>query len=309
MNLFFYLTTILIWGSTWLAIKFQLGMVDPMVSVAYRFGLASLLLLLFCRASGRCLRFSRTEHACMALQGLLLFSINYWLFYVAEETLASGLVAVVFSTMVVLNLLNAALFLGAAIEARVVGGALLGLGGIVLVFAPELSGFDRSGGLAGLFVCLAATVSASLGNIVSARNQRHRLPVLQTNAFGMGYGALLMALVALASGKEFRFDPSLAYVGSLLYLALFGSIVAFGCYLTLVGRIGAGRAAYATLIFPLVALSISTCFEGYHWSATALVGVLLILGGNLLALRRPAAVPRAPADCPGAVAIAVAERL
>jgi len=141
-------------------------------------------------------------------------------------------------------------------------------------------------GARGLIFCFAATYLASIGNILSARNQKHGLPVVQTNAFGMMYGALLMLGLSWFLGRSFVFELSGVYVGSLVYLAVFGSIIAFGCYLTLVGRIGADRAAYATLIFPVVALVISTVWEGYQWSASAFSGVALILGGNLLLLKR-----------------------
>jgi drug/metabolite transporter (DMT)-like permease len=284
-NYLLYLITVAIWGSTWLAIKYQLGVVDPMVSVGYRFLFASILLLIYCGVRRLPMRFTAREHLGMALQGLLLFALNYWLFYVAELTLTSGIVALVFSTMVVWNMLNGAWFLGSPLEGRVVAGAAFGLCGIVLVFWPEVSAFNvGDSGLTGLGLCLGATLLASLGNIVSASNQRRGLPVVQTNAYGMGYGAAAMLLLSAARGSTFGFELTLPYVGSMLYLAIFGSIVAFGCYLTLLGRIGAGRAAYATLIFPLVALGLSTIFEGYTWSVSALLGVGLILAGNILAL-------------------------
>jgi drug/metabolite transporter (DMT)-like permease len=135
---------------------------------------------------------------------------------------------------------------------------------------------------------------ASLGNILSARNQRFRLPVIQSNAYGMGYGALALLLFSLGAGKEFGFDVSVAYIGSLLYLAVLGSIVAFGCYLTLLGRIGADRAAYVTLLIPIVALCISTVFEGYCWTGYALTGLGMVLIGNVMVLKRrlPRGVPR-----------------
>ena len=296
-NLILYAATVMIWGSTWLAIKFQLGTVDPMVSVVYRFVLAALILHLWCRLSGRRMRFSVREHLFMAMQGACLFALNYWCFYLAETRLTSGLAALVFSTIVILNVVNAALLLGAPLELRVIGGALLGLAGIALVFRPELASFHLGDvGLLGLLLSLAATLLASFGNILSARNQRHGLPVIQTNAWGMSYGALLMLLLALATGRHFAFDFAPSYLVSLGYLTVFGSVVAFGCYLTLVGRIGAPRAAYATLLFPLVALGISTLVEGYRWTPEAGAGIALILAGNLLALRKrrrpPAAVPQ-----------------
>ena len=284
-NFFFYTITVLIWGSTWLAIKFQLGMVDPALSVAYRFALAALLLFAWCFARRLPLKFSGAEHLFIALQGVFLFAANYLLFYLAELQITSGLAAVVFSTIVVMNLINGRLFLGTPIELRVLVGGALGMVGLVLLFWPEMASTDFSGPVfIGMLLSFAATYLASLGNILSARNQRCKLPVVQTNAFGMAYGSASMALVVLASGTSITIDLAAPYLVSLVYLALFGSVIAFGCYLSLVGRIGAGRAAYATLLFPVVALGLSTIWEGYTWSLPGIFGIILILSGNYLAM-------------------------
>lgn len=284
-NFLFYTFTVLIWGSTWLAIKFQLGTVAPSVSIAYRFALASLLLFIWCLLTRRSLRFSRQEQLLMALQGSQLFALNYLFFYLAELELTSGLAAVVFSTIVIMNLLNGRLFLGTPVELRVLLGGLLGLFGLVLMFWPEVAQFEAAGtALLALGYCFLATYLASLGNIISASNQQRGLPIIQTNAFGMGYGAVLMLLTSLLFGSPLIVEPTFAYLSSLLYLALFGSVIAFGCYLSLVGRIGPGRAAYATLLFPLVALVLSTIWEDYQWTAPAVIGILMILGGNYLAM-------------------------
>lgn len=291
VNFTFYLLTVLIWGSTWLGIKFQLGSVEPALSVVYRFSLAALLLFVWCQLRRLPMRFSRGEHFCMASQGVLLFALNYLLFYLAEQQIASGLAAVVFSTIVVMNLLNGRIFLGTPVELRVLWGGALGLFGLLLLFWPEMTTVDFSGSvISGLLLSFAATYLASLGNILSARNQRQNLPVVQTNAFGMAYGALFMSGVVLVSGSPLTIDLSAPYLLSLAYLALFGSVIAFGCYLSLIGRIGPGRAAYATLLFPVVALILSTIWENYHWSTPAVGGVLLILGGNYLALKKKKAV-------------------
>jgi len=286
-NFLFYSITVLIWGSTWLAIKFQLGVVSPAVSIAYRFALAAALLFAWCLGTRKSLRFSRNDQLFMALQGSQLFALNYLFFYLAELTLASGLAAVVFSTIVIMNLLNGRLFLGTPVELRVLLGGVLGLFGLLLMFWPEVADFEAAGeSLLALGYCFLATYLASLGNILSARNQQQGLPIIQTNAFGMAYGALLMLLISFASGAQLTIEPTFAYLGSLFYLALFGSVIAFGCYLSLIGRIGAGRAAYATLLFPLVALLLSTLWEDYRWTGPAVVGIVLILGGNYLALAR-----------------------
>ena len=289
-NQFLYGATVLIWGSTWYAIKLQLGTVEPDLSVAYRFLIAAAVLIGFCLATGRSLRFSARHHVFIAAQGLFLFALNYLLFYYATAHLTTGVVAVVFSLIMLMNILNGALLFGNPVDRRVLGAAGLGLVGLVLVFRHELVSLDlASGPIVGLGLSIVATYSASLGNMASLRNQRAGLPVLQTNALGMAYGAAFMTGFALLRGAPLDFDPRPEYVGALIYLALFGSVIAFGCYLTLLGRIGADRAAYAAVLFPVVALAISTVLEGYVWTAPALIGVVLILAGNVLAVVKPRA--------------------
>ncbi len=286
-NTTLYIITVLVWGSTWLAIKYQLGSVDPMVSVIYRFGLAASLLMLFCYAKGLKLKFSLKEHLFMALLGILLFSVNYWLVYVAELYLTSGLVAVLFSSIVFMNIANGSIFLGAPAERKMIAGAAFGIIGIVLIFMPEIESFDLSDkGVFGLFIGFISVLLASFGNITSARNTKHNIPVIQANAFGMGYGAILLVLIAVFLGKEFSFTVSVSYIGSLFYLSIFGSIIAFGSYLTLIGSIGADKASYTIMLVPVVALILSSFFEGYSWNFSAILGLLLVVGGNFLALSK-----------------------
>ncbi len=297
MNLLLYVATVVIWGTTWIAIKYQLGVVAPEVSIAYRFALAAAILFAWALARGVPLRFGLRDHLVMALLGCLIFSTNFLLFYLATEHLTTGLSAVIFSTSVVMNIVNSALFLGRKVESRVLIGAAFGMGGIATVFWSEIAGFSL-GNLASvsLLLALGGTLSFSLGNILSARNQAVKLPLMPSTAFGMAYGAAFMALVALLRGSAFTFDPALPYVISLGYLAVFGSVVAFGCYLLLLGRIGVARAAYATVLFPIIALGISTLFEDFHWTAPALIGVGLILFGNVIVLAKLR--PVAPATPP-----------
>jgi len=282
-----YLSSVLIWGSTWLAIKFQLGVVAAEVSLAYRFGIAALLLLLFCLLSGRNLKYSAGQHGFIALQGLFLSSSNYLVFYWATDLLTSGIVALMFSTVILMNIVNGAIFMRSQIRPRVVLGASFGIIGIAAIFWAEVSGVgDNADTWRGLWMCLLATWFASIGNIISARNQRNAIPVLQTNAWGMAYGAVIMAVYALIGGVPFNYDPAFGYSVSLLYLSVFGSILAFGCYLTLVGRIGADKAAYAAVLFPVIALALSTLFEDYQWTMRALFGFALVLLGNYIVLTR-----------------------
>jgi drug/metabolite transporter (DMT)-like permease len=280
-----YLTTVLIWGSTFFAIKFQLGDVPEMWSIAYRFGLAALLLWCWCLWRKLPLRFTKRQHGAMALQGVFLFCLNYLLIYLATSDLTSGLIAVVFSSIVLMNILNGALFFGRPIELKTLGGALLGILGIAFVFWPELAGLEKNqSAFSGLMLSIAGTYIASLGNMLSSKNQQQHLPVVQSNVFGMTYGALMMAALALAQGIMPVIDHRLSFQLSLVYLALFGSVLAFGAYLTLVGRIGPAKAAYTMVLFPIVALGISTLFENYHWSWSALVGVCIVALGNLIIL-------------------------
>jgi drug/metabolite transporter (DMT)-like permease len=282
--------TVLIWGSTWFAIKFQLGKVSPEVSVVYRFAIASLILFGWCWIRKLKLRFTLRDHLLMMLQGLFLFSLNYQLAYFATQYLTSGINAVVFSTILIFNLMNSAIVYKIRITLLAAVAAVLGLTGIVIVFSSEFATLDLSSGPIFGFICsLGGALIASCGNMISLRHSKRSLPVTETNAFAMGYGALLTFIFLVLRGKSFSFDLSPSYVGSLLYLSIFGSIFAFGCYLKLLGRIGAHRAAYPLLLTPVVALGISTLFEHYVWSAHAVFGVFLIFVGNgLILLRRKA---------------------
>lgn len=280
---FLYFTTVFIWGSTWLALKFQIGVVAPEWSVAYRFALAAALLLAYCVWRQHPLRFSARQHLWLLALGSFLFSLNYVLFYIAAGDMTSGLLAVVFSSIAIMNVFNGRLFLKRPIRVRVLLGAVVGLLGIVLVFWPEFAHTEDDQALwLGVGLSILATFSASLGNIVSARNQAEKMPVVSTNAVSMAYGAGVMVLFAAFSGNAPTFDAQPLYIGALIYLALFGSVLAFGSYLTLIGLIGADKAGYASVLFPIVALLLSTWFEGYEWTSLALLGVALVLLGNVI---------------------------
>lgn len=286
-NVLLFITPVLIWGSTWYVIKFQVGDVDPMFSVSYRFLLAGIIMLVVARFMKLKLDFTRKEHAFILLQGLLIFGINYWLIYMSELYLTSGLVGLIFSLLVFFNIINARIFLKNKLEFKVVLGGALGLFGTALVFWDDLKVFSfEDGKLLGMMLAIGGTLVASLGNITSARNTKAGIPVISCNAFGMTYGGGAMMIIALLSGKELSFIVSTEYIASLLYLAVFGSIIAFGAYLTLVGNIGAGKAAYVSLIAPVIALLISTFLEDYLWTGTSLTGAFLILTGNTIALYR-----------------------
>jgi drug/metabolite transporter (DMT)-like permease len=278
------------WGTSWIAIPAQLGVVAPEVSVLYRFAIAAALMFVWMSLSGRPMRFPVGAHLRFALLGMLTFSTNFAIFYYAGFALNSGLMSVVFATATVFNILFSRLLFGDPVSGRTLLAAAMGLGGLCLVFLPAILGqeFGRATALA-LAAALAGTTLFSLGNMLSRANQARGLPVLQANAWGMAYGAIWLAIVVLVLGRDLAWDHRPTYVAALLFHIVFSTILAFGAYMTLLGRIGPQRAGYATVMFPIVALAISTIFEDHQWSASGLVGVALVLGGNaaLLAAPRP----------------------
>jgi drug/metabolite transporter (DMT)-like permease len=300
-SLAIFFMTVLIWGSTWIAIKYQAGPVAPEASVAYRFLGAALLLFLWCGLRGLRLRFSRRDHLFMALQGLCLFCLNYVPVYWASKWLTSGLVAVAFSSVVVFSILLGALVHRRAIEPRVGFGALLGIGGLTLVFWPELRGVTLADlTLVAIGLTLVGAFMGSTGTLVGSRNSKAGLPVLPVSAFGMLYGGLATAAYVTVSPAGWAWDPSPAYGAALAYLILIGSVIGFWGFLTTVARLGPERASYIPVLFPVVALAISTLAEGYAWPPEAVAGLGLVLAGNFLVLIKPAMAPAQKSSSPNA---------
>lgn len=280
-----YAATVLIWGTTWFAIVLQLGEVSPEVSLVYRFGLAWLALVLFAVVTGRPIRVALKHYPFIAVQGLFMFAMSYLLVYHGTSYISSGLVAVLFTTLVFMNTLNERVFFGTPVQTSVIVSAIMGGSGIALIFWPELRSLDITGPAArGLLLVLAGTFLASLGNMAAIRNTLAGLPVLQVNIHGIGWGTLFLTMAVLVRGEPFIMDWSFTYIASLVYLALPGTAIAFGFYLVLMGKIGSGRAAYVTVLFPVVALVVSTIFEDYQWTVPAGAGVMLTLAGNAVAL-------------------------
>jgi len=285
-NVFLYVITVLIWGSTFFAIEFQLGVVEPEVSVFYRYTMASTLLFAWSAIRGLRLRFDLRSHILFVLLGVLLFGINYILSYRAQVHITSALSAIAFSMMLWMNIVNSRLFFGVRAGPKVLIGALLGITGMGIIFAPQITEFAFTDTVFfGSILALTGALSASFGNMVSQKAQKINLPVVQSNAWGMFYGALLTGGVAVFEGHAFAFEFTPTYVASLAYLTIFGSIVAFGAYLTLLGRIGASKAGYAMVMFPVVALILSILFEGLEFGPSVFIGAALVLAGNLLVLR------------------------
>ena len=282
-----YALVVFIWGSTWLAVGFQVGVVPPEASVAYRIGSAAVCMFAWAVFRRQALRFTWRQHLLMALQGGLIFSTNFYLFYHAAAFLATGLIAVIFSTASAMTLLLNALIFRRRPAVSVLSGACLGICGICMIFARELSGFSPAAGAGpGVILSLGGTLCFSMGSIVSARNRLAGFAVTGNTAWAMFYGTVLLTVCLFASGKPFIFDARLPYMISLAYLSIVGSVVAFAAYFALLERIDAEKAAYATVLFPVIALSLSTLFEGYRWSLTAAAGVLITLIGNVLVLKQ-----------------------
>jgi drug/metabolite transporter (DMT)-like permease len=283
VTILLYLACVLIWGTTWYAITLQLGVVTPEISLVYRFGLATLCLLVFARIRRTNLSLSARDHFFAMLQGLTMFGVNYALIYYGTQYISSGLVAVLFTTLTFMNIFNEHWFFGVRLRAATALAAALGLAGIGLIFLPELRQLGTSATvLHGTLIVLAGTYAASLGNMAAIRNTGTGLPIVSITVWGMSYGTACLAVMALLRGARFEFDPSPDYVFSLLYLAVFGSAAAFVAYLELIRRIGPGPAAYTAVVVPLVALALSTWLEGYVWTLTAAAGVVLVLTGNLI---------------------------
>jgi len=286
-NLQLFIAAVAIWGSTWLAITFQLGRVAPEASVFYRFLLASAIVFAYCLVRRLPLRYSLRQHLWIALLGILMFSVSYIFVYYAEQHVVSGLVAVGYSASPMLGLIGMRVFFGTPMTRLLVLGSILGMVGIALVFWPEFAKLqgDRDTALGALHTIIAVVVSA-FGAIVAQRNQRDGLPLWQSMAWGMLYGSLFSLVVTLAVGESLDFEATMPYVLSLVYLAVLGSILAFAAYLTLLHRVGAARAGYIGVMVPIVALVISALFEKFQWHALTWLGIAVSVAGNVIVLRR-----------------------
>ena len=284
-NVFLYVVTVLIWGSTWFAIEFQLGTVAPEVSIAYRYAIAAALLFVWCAYRRLNLSFGLKPHGWFMLLGLCLFCLNYIFAYRAQIYITSALTAIAFTSIVWMNIINARVLFGIRSGRRVLFGALLGILGIITLFAPQVGEISLTDEVFfGLVLAVVGAIVASFGNMASQAAQARKIPIVQSNAWGMLYGAIITAVIASVAGHPLNFEFSTSYVISLIYLAVFGSIIAFGAYLTLLGRIGAHKAAYIMVMFPVVALILSMLFEGLQMTVSLGVGTGLVLLGNLFVM-------------------------
>lgn len=290
MNPFLFAAATLIWGTTWYAIALQVGPVPVLVSVFYRFAAAGVIFLLGLALLGKLTVPSLAQQKWIALQALALFSLNFICFYTAEQSVPSGLVSVIFSLATIFNALNARVFFGDRITGRVLTASALGIAALMLLFGRDILSAEGTGMLKGAGLAMLGTYLFSLGNMISRRNSASGLSPVTANAWGMGYGALFLLALITVTSTPIVAPPTPTYTGAMLYLAVVGSILGFTAYLTLVARIGSASAAYTTVLYPIVALAISTAFEGYQWHWSGALGLALALAGNLVMFAKPRSI-------------------
>jgi drug/metabolite transporter (DMT)-like permease len=284
---FLFIACVLIWGTTWYAITLQLAATSPAVGVALRFSLAAALIMAWCVGRGHALRLPRSAHGWLALMGSLNFFVSYLFVYYAEQRIVSGLVAVGYSAMPLVNMAMMRAFFGTPMSRRVGLGGLLGIAGIALVFWPEFARLAAGTPLvAGALLTACAVLTSGLGNMVVSRNQAAGLDGWPALAWAMAYGALGTWLFVAAGGQSVRVDWSWPFVASIFYLAAFGSALAFGAYFALLRQVGPARSAYVGVMSTIVALLVSAALEGYDWQAATVAGIVLAVAGNVVALQR-----------------------
>ena len=286
-NFILFGITLFCWSPTWYVIKFQLGYVDPLVSVFYRFVTASLIIFIYLVIKRRNLRFSFNHHIWFLFFGTCLYSINYVFFYTSNTYLISAFPAIVFSTVVIMNILGEWFYFKKKPTLKTFIGVAIGMLGIIIIFNKEIFNFSLSNGThIGLLLALLGTFCASTGNMVHQRNLNNNFPLIETIAFAMFYGSLITLLITQLNNTELLFEFTFRYISSLAYLSVFGSIFAFVFYLKLLERVGPGRAGYVGVVMPVIALLISTIFENLEWQLNLIAGLPILLVGAVLVINQ-----------------------
>jgi len=286
-NLILFISTLLCWSPTWYLIKFQFGVVDPLISIFYRFFIASIIVFIFLILSKKKMSFNLQQHLSFLLLGVTLFSLNYIFFYLANTYLISGIVTIAFSTILIMNILGERIYFKIKSSKETLFAAGFGIVGILIIFGNELLNFkleDKTH--IGIILSFIATFWASTGNLVHQKNSKDKIPFIQSIAYGMLYGSLFTLIVAKFRGAEIIFDNSISYILSFLYLSIIGSVVAFYLYLKLLENIGSARAGYIGVIMPIIALIISTIFEGLQWTNNLIFGLPVLIFGCVLILNQ-----------------------
>ena len=280
-----FLALALIWGSTWIVIKDQLGTVPVAWSVAYRFIVAGTAMTLLCLATGKSLALPRVGHAIALAAASFQFLLNFNLVYQSERWLTSGFVALVFALIVIPNTVFARIFLRSPISGRFVAGGALGIAGVALLVSNDLGVVGGRSALLGIAMAVFAVTSASVANVLQASPRARVLPLEPLLAATLTYGGVLCAGFAWASAGAPVFDARPSYIAGVLYLGLIASALAFRLYYALIRKIGPPRAGYVNVVVPLVAMTMSTLFEGFVWTPLAALGGVLALVGLVVALR------------------------
>jgi drug/metabolite transporter (DMT)-like permease len=277
-----------IWGSTWIVIRGQLGIVPPQWSVAYRFVISAIAMAALASWKGQGLRLGAKGILAAMFLGFAQFCINFDAVYLAERHITSGVVATVFALLLIPSSLLAWAFLGQRPSARFAWGSLVAVTGIVLLFVNELrsQGASRGQVAAGIGLTLIGMVGASSANVMQAHSKIRRFPLFTLLAWSMAAGALIDAVVAWVMTGPPVFDFSPTYVSGLFYLALAASVLTFSLYYPVVRRIGPARAAYSSVVVPIIAMGFSTWLEDYRWTGLTIAGALLALGGMAVAMSR-----------------------
>ncbi len=275
-----------IWSITWRAIKLQLGGPPPLESVVYRFALASALLFAWALLTRRGLMLTRRQHLEALGQGLFNFAIQYGLVYLAEESVSSGAMAVIFAGTPFLNLVIFRLAGGQKAGPAAWIAAALGIAGVAALSLSQAHGASAARGAAsGVVMALVGLLAASIGNLFADRAHAAGSPLIASTAWAMAYGTGFMTLYLLARGEPWSFEPSLRYVGALVYLAAFGSVIAFVTFYALARRRGYAFASYIAALTPPAAMAISSVTEGTRWGPGALAGLALVLAGQAMLIR------------------------
>ena len=286
-NLVLFISTLICWSPTWYLIKFQFGVVDPLISIFYRFFIASIIVFIFLILSNKKMSFNLHQHLSFLLLGVTLFSLNYIFFYLANTYLISGIVTIAFSTILIMNILGERIYFKIKSSKETLFAAGFGIVGILIIFGNELLNFkleDKTH--IGIILSFIATFWASTGNLVHQKNSKDKIPFIQSIAYGMLYGSLFTLIIAKFRSAEIIFDNSISYILSFLYLSIIGSVVAFYLYLKLLESIGSARAGYIGVIMPIVALIISTLFEGLQWTNNLIFGLPVLIFGCVLILNQ-----------------------
>ena len=284
-NIALYIITVLVWGSSWFAIEYQIDKVDVLVAVFYRFIIAAIIMWAYCLLAHVPMTFKARDHFFILILALFNFSLNYLVIYYSQLYLTSAMTSIAFSTMLLMNILNTRLFFGKTISAQVWIGALCGIAGLVALFWRDLHNEQSSDQiLLGLSLAILAAFIASLGNMASIRNSQHGVNVFAANAWGMIYGSVLVLIAGFVTGSEFKLVLDAPFLTSLLYLSIFGTVIAFASYYVLLNNIGPEKGSYVIVLFPVVSVILSTLFEGFVWSQSTVVGFVLVLIGNAIIL-------------------------